>query len=143
MERQYYAIKRALQPFTVGMKRSVRRTYPDRYSTATFVDETILEVWTTNSTLAPRQLDVLFEGHDLITGALVWSKRIQTTLESNRSCDIEEIVFSDNEDFSVESTVFSARLYDGERCLSRISAFPEPFVPFRLLVNLDLTNPLW
>lgn len=117
------------------MKRSIRRTYPDRYSTATFVDITILEVWTTNSTLAPRQLRVLIEGHDLGSGALVWSKTVKTTLESNRSQDLEEVVFDGSEDFSIQSTVFSARLYDGSDVLSRITGFPEPFVPFRLLVN--------
>ena len=47
----YFAIKRELRPYTVGMTRKAKTTTPDELSEANFATETVVEIWGTNSTL--------------------------------------------------------------------------------------------
>lgn len=50
----YFAIKRELRLYTVGMTRKEKKTYPDESSAAKFTIETVLEIWGTNSTLTAK-----------------------------------------------------------------------------------------
>ena len=47
----YFAIKRELRPYTVGMTRKDEQVFPDALSAARFTIETKIEIWGTNSTL--------------------------------------------------------------------------------------------
>ena len=51
----YYAIKRELQPYTVGMTRKEHKKFADGRSAAFFTIETVLDVWGTNSTLEAKK----------------------------------------------------------------------------------------
>jgi beta-mannosidase len=68
----YFAIKRELAPYTVGMARRERRTYPDALSAARVVVEAVLEVWGTNATLSPRPATLELAAFDLHSG---WTER--------------------------------------------------------------------
>ena len=61
----YFTIKRELRPFTVGMTRKEKKTFPDELSAANFVIETVLEVWGTNSTLQAKQATLEVTSFDL------------------------------------------------------------------------------
>ena len=61
----YFAIKRELRPYTVGMTRKERRTYPDALSAARFTVESVLEVWGTNSTLQEKRATLALAAFDL------------------------------------------------------------------------------
>lgn len=50
----YFAIKRELRPYTVGMTRKDVQTFPDETSAATFAITTRLEIWGTNSALVAK-----------------------------------------------------------------------------------------
>ena len=61
----YFTIKRELRPFTVGVTRKEKKTFPDELSAANFVIETVLEVWGTNSTLQAKQATLEVTSFDL------------------------------------------------------------------------------
>lgn len=76
----YFTIKRELRPFTVGMTRKEKKTFPDELSAATFAIETVLEVWGTNSTLAEKKKKAKLEvaAYDLDNSAWTgkWTKDV-------------------------------------------------------------------
>lgn len=51
----YFTIARELAPFTVGITRKEKKTFTDELSASSFMIETILEVWGTNSTLVAKK----------------------------------------------------------------------------------------
>ena len=61
----YFAIKRELRPYTVGMARAERKTSADPLSAAAFTLETRLAVWGTNSTLEPKRAALEVVAFDL------------------------------------------------------------------------------
>lgn len=61
----YFAIKRELRRFTVGMTRKEKKTFPDELSAAEFTIETVLEVWGTNSTLNEKKATLELTACDL------------------------------------------------------------------------------
>lgn len=61
----YFTIKRELRPFTVGMTRKEKKTFPDEFSADTFTVETILDVWGTNSTLEEKKVVLEVTSFDL------------------------------------------------------------------------------
>ncbi len=61
----YFTIKRELRPFTVGMTRKEKKTFPDELSAATFTIETVLNVWGTNSTLEEKKATLEVAAFDL------------------------------------------------------------------------------
>lgn len=61
----YFAIKRELRPYTVGMTRKEKKIFPDELSAATFTIESILEVWGTNGTLQEKKASLEVTSFDL------------------------------------------------------------------------------
>ena len=69
----YFAIKRELRPYTVGMTRKEKKTYADALSAAFFTIETVLEVWGTNSTREPKRATLELTAFDLGSD---WRERV-------------------------------------------------------------------
>lgn len=63
----YFAIKRELHPFTVGMTRKEIKSFANEYSAADFKIETFLEIWGTNSTLEDKTVTLEATVFDLET----------------------------------------------------------------------------
>ena len=61
----YFAIRRELAPYTVGMARKDVTTHPDALSAARVAVESRLEVWGTNSTLAEKHATLEVAAFDL------------------------------------------------------------------------------
>ena len=61
----YFAIKRELRPYTVGMTRKDRKTFADDLTAAFFTVETVLEIWGTNSTLQEKRASLEVTAFDL------------------------------------------------------------------------------
>jgi len=64
----YFAIARELQPFTVGMVRTIKKTFKDDRSEAFFTIEHTLEIWGTNSTLEDKEVYLDVVAFDLGNG---------------------------------------------------------------------------
>ena len=61
----YFAIKRELRPYTVGMARKEHKKFADDLSAAFFTIDTVLEIWGTNSTLDAKQATLEVTAFDL------------------------------------------------------------------------------
>nr|VWO95209.1 Ras homolog enriched in brain [Ganoderma boninense] len=61
----YYAIKRELRPYTVGMTRKDHKKFADGRSAAFFTIDTVLDVWGTNSTLDAKKATLEVTAFDL------------------------------------------------------------------------------
>ena len=83
----YFAIKRELARYTVGMTRKETKTFPDELSAADFTLETRLEVWGTNSTLAQKKATLEVTVCDLHTA---WTERWtkDVVLEPNAATEL-------------------------------------------------------
>ncbi|KAF7798913.1 hypothetical protein EIP86_010141 [Pleurotus ostreatoroseus] len=131
----YFAIKRELRPYTVGMTRKERKTSPDPLSAGTFTLETVLEVWATNSTLEAKEAWLEVTGFDLgdpeVRDVFV-SERVE--LRPNASTELWAGAIPGQPVRTKQSEVprplvVSARLLEGEKgpVLARYSNWPEPF----------------
>ena len=61
----YFAIKRELRPYTVGMTRKEHKKFANGRSVAFFTIDTVLEVWGTNSTLHAKKATLEVTAFDL------------------------------------------------------------------------------
>jgi len=136
----YYVVKRALQPVTVGMERTVTQAQP--LTIRSYPDETCkMAVWATSNLPSALKVRVEFAAWDVTTGRKVdlSQRHLKATLQPNRSTELCE--------FSMEApanSVVAAYLYDsqGEK-LARWISWPDPvkFVKFAkdpgLRVNVE------
>ncbi|CDO71388.1 Glycoside Hydrolase Family 2 protein [Trametes cinnabarina] len=79
----YFAIKRELARYTVGMARTERKTFPDPLSAATFTIESVLAIWGTNSTLEPKRAVLEVTAFDVEVAD--WRERFVKTSCSRRT----------------------------------------------------------
>ncbi|KIM68561.1 glycoside hydrolase family 2 protein [Scleroderma citrinum Foug A] len=141
----FFAIARELNPFTVGMTRRERTTYPDELSAASFTIETILEVWGTNCTLTEKKVELELSIFELDSA---WSDTytMDVVLAPNSSTELfcdqlpgQPVRTKLNE---VPRTIIaSARILDETgRVLSRSSNWPEPYkyIQFPAIQDLGL-----
>ena len=85
----YHAIARELRPVTVGMTRKEHTTYPDAASAAKLAVATELQVWGTNSTLAPVAATLEVTSFDLADAAYAHRWLAQpVTLAPNASTEL-------------------------------------------------------
>lgn len=83
----YFAIKRELRRYTVGMTRKEKTSFPDALSAAQFAIETVLEVWGTNSTLSEKRATLEVSAFDLDTSK-TWQWRKQVVLAPNAATEL-------------------------------------------------------
>ncbi|TCD70426.1 hypothetical protein EIP91_003507 [Steccherinum ochraceum] len=130
----YFTIKRELRPFTVGMTRKDRKTFPDELSAATFTIESVLEVWGTNSTLSEKPAKLEVTSFDLHSE---WKETFvsqDVVLAPNASTELWKGVVPGQPTRTKlsevpKTIVVSARLLDSQsgEVLGRYSNWPEPF----------------
>ncbi|PCH41492.1 glycoside hydrolase family 2 protein [Wolfiporia cocos MD-104 SS10] len=128
----YFAIKRELRPYTVGMTRKDKKTFADDLTAANFTIETILEIWGTNSTLSEKKATLEVTTFDLHTDAREkFTKDI--VLAPNASTELYRGTLPGQPTRTKLSEVpktiiVSSRLLDSTGAvLSRYSNWPEPF----------------
>jgi beta-mannosidase len=128
----YYAVKRELEPITVGMKRTITKIPANKYTRVDIKTVHKIEVWASNLTLQRYEgWEVIFGAWDIITGEQRSTKieRIKVTLEPNQSVEITEVeVPVDQENAEQEmQTVVEVYLHDPEGChLAKSISWPEP-----------------
>ncbi|KZT13063.1 glycoside hydrolase family 2 protein [Laetiporus sulphureus 93-53] len=128
----YFAIKRELRPFTVGMTRKEKKTFADDLTAAFFTIETVLEIWGTNSTLVEKTATLEVIAFDLHSD---WRQKFiqAVTLAPNSSTElyVGELPGQPTRTKLSEvpkTIVVSARLLDGSgTVLARYSNWPEPY----------------
>lgn len=122
----YFAIKRELNSFTVGMTRKEIKKFSNELSAAEFIVETLLDVWGTNSTLEEKEamLEIRVFDLELDEDCLreTWTELI--VLPPNSSTELWRGKLPGQPDRTRESEVprplvVSARLLVGEMVLAR------------------------
>ncbi|KAI6034165.1 glycoside hydrolase family 2 protein [Pisolithus microcarpus] len=142
----YFAIARELAPITVGITRKEKKTFTDELSASSFIIETILEVWGTNSTLAEKKARLEISLFDLDCS---WSDKISVdvVLVSNSSTELfsDQLLGQPTRTKLSEiprTIIVSARLLDEAGVvLGRLSNWPEPykFIHFPPVKDLGLS----
>ncbi|KAG6336605.1 hypothetical protein ID866_2481 [Astraeus odoratus] len=142
----FFAIARELGQFTVGMIRKEKKTYTDELSAVSFIIETILEVWGTNSTLMEKkaQLEVtLFELDSTWTDK--FSMDVVLAPNSSTELFLGQLPGQPTRTKLSEvprMIIASARLLDESgSVLARLSNWPEPykFIHFPTIKDLGLS----
>lgn len=83
----YFTIAREMRPFTVGMTRKEKKTYPDDLSAANFIIDTRLEIWGTNSALTEATVTLDVSSFDLHSDWVEkWTKEV--VLAPNASTEL-------------------------------------------------------
>ena len=122
----YFAVRRELGPFTVGMSRKEMKNFPDKLSAAEFTIETWLDIWGTNSTLKEKEamLEVKVFDLELDDDCLkeTWTEVV--VLPPNSSTELWRGKLPCQSDRTRESEVskplvVSARLLHGQTVLAR------------------------
>lgn len=145
----YYAIKRELQPITLGLQRAIEKVPLDKYTRAYFKTVYKIEMWAVNLSLETRDVQVSIHSHNISTQTLcpitIGSKRLQ--LPPNRSTEITifELPISDKDGEQDRQTVIAAYLHDPSgKQLARAVNWPEPFkwvhMPKPKSINLKLVG---
>lgn len=116
-----------MAPLAVGMKRYTDRT-PLGPRSALFKETHHVEIWACNSLLAPKEVILVVEAFELLSGARIYVKQEEVVVDSNRSTELATLevpVFKADPSAAV---VVSAKLVDAETkvVLSRFLTYPEP-----------------
>lgn len=141
----YYAIKRELQPITLGLKRTVETVPADRYTRAHIKKIHRIETWACNLTLETQEIEVCVNTYNLLNGQRKewhdFGKHVR--LLANRSTEISEFtipVFRENanrltiaaercdagEEDEEQRTVVAVVLSIGHAQIARAVNWPEP-----------------
>ncbi|KAG5289962.1 beta-mannosidase [Histoplasma ohiense] len=148
----YYSVKRELAPITISLKRTSHTEYVDKYTNVYYKTTHKVEVWATNLTAEPRNVNVVLKTWDLITGAETSSEVLQSRflLKENRSTEITDFKIpvkgtkgetKDGEE--VNRTVVAAYLIENGMQVARYVNWPEPLryaalqVPKKLQVTVS------
>ena len=88
----YFAIKRELQPVTIGLKRTVHTTFADKYTRAYKRIVHKIEMWACNLSLDAHEVSVHVKTCNLVTGEREEHANLSTRLRllPNRSTEISE-----------------------------------------------------
>ncbi|KLO14962.1 glycoside hydrolase family 2 protein [Schizopora paradoxa] len=130
----YFAIKRELNTYTVGMTRKEKKTSASPDSVAHFTIDTVLKIWGTNSTLEAKEATLDIKSFDLEDET--WTDHIvkAVTLAPNASTELWSGALPGQPQRTKlsevpKTIVVSARLVDadGSTVLGRYSNWPEPF----------------
>ncbi|TBU32964.1 glycoside hydrolase family 2 protein [Dichomitus squalens] len=142
----YFAIKRELRPYTVGMTRKEHKKFADDLSAAFFTIDTVLEIWGTNSTVDAKKATLEVTAFDLDSPD--WRERFtqDVDLAPNAATELWKGTLPGQPTRTKASEVpktiiVSARLLDADgSVLGRYSNWPEPFkyIHFPPREELDL-----
>jgi len=124
----YYAVKRELQPITIGVQRAIEDIpgVPNGRRTGRKT-----EIWAVNLSLEPHDVQITIYSHNLTTNrrAKLTDQPERLLLLSNRSTEITtlEIPVSDQDSEEANQTVIAAYLHDRSgKMLTRAVNWPEP-----------------
>lgn len=127
----FYAIKRELEQYTVGITRKDHKKYTRKHSLAFYEIEQEIQIWGCNSTLESKQVNVELTSFDLEDG-VVDTCNFDVKLLSNSSTEIfkgrapcQPVRNSDAE--APRSIIYHARLLEKGKVLARYSNWPEPW----------------
>ncbi|KAF9782269.1 beta-mannosidase [Thelephora terrestris] len=150
----YFTIARELRPFTVGVTRTIEKTFRDDRSAAFFTIEHTLEIWGTNSTLEDKEVYLDVIAFDL--GDKEWRGGVEkrkVCLKKNSATELFKGPLPGQPIRTKESEVpkpivVSARLLDVDsgEVLGRYSNWPEPFkyltfpTPQEVSLKLDVST---
>lgn len=165
----YFAVKREMESFTIGMKRTIRTIPADKYTRAYVRTVHELEIWVCNLTLECKTVDVRLKSAVFRTGgsftkadktskhqrAIVDSKSLTLSTASsllpNRSTEIGKYTIpSSPENPDQESqTIIQATILDDSdhNIIARAINWPEPLKhvhlarPSRLQLKLSMMEP--
>lgn len=138
----YYAIKRELAPFTVGMKRTMATDTDESPKT---VDA--IELWGSNLSLKPCTIEIIVRGWDIRSGEQILPELLRTNirLEANRSVEISTFnlpTVGRNRKVQAETVVVAYAL-QARKIIARAVNWPEPLkyvhlpTPKRLSVQIS------
>ncbi|GFP60057.1 beta-mannosidase B [Trichoderma asperellum] len=143
----YFTVKRELNPYTVGIKRTEHRHPKDKYTRVDIDVKTKLEIWASSFTLDDIKVDCVVKGWDVETAEEVFSKTIASSqqLLGNQTTELAII------DLPVKTpnaglegrTIVAAYIYQDGKLLARYVDWPQPLKhvhlqqPQRLSVKLS------
>ncbi|ODH37726.1 hypothetical protein ACO22_02582 [Paracoccidioides brasiliensis] len=139
----YYAVKREMNPITIGLKRTTHTEYVDKYTHAYYKTTHKIEMWATNFTLETKNVSVLIKGWDVVTAQRTYFQELPdcVVLEQNRSTEIIEFELpvessgegSEGWKDKAPRTVVAAYLFDDGKQIARYVNWPEPlkYVPLQ------------
>jgi len=158
----YYAIKRELQPLTLGMKRIIDTIPANKYTRAYMKTVHKIQMWACNLTLETYETKVCVWTHNLITGQRKEWPELATNVRllPNRSTEISEFtipvlrVKADGTTKNVDDTlqseeedrqvVVAAYMYIDDKQTARAVSWPEPLkyvhLPKPAKITLRLTS---
>lgn len=141
----YYAVKRELQPLTLGLQRTVKTIPADKYTRAYVKTVHSMEMWAVNFSLETQHVFVTTCSYDLISNEMTKIVALKSTqLLANRSTELAmfEIPSLGEDSERANQTVVAAYLHDSSgKQLARAVNWPEPlkWVHFPKPGNIDLT----
>lgn len=121
----FFALKRALAPFTIGMERvvtkkniNILRSYPEQKSK--------VSVWATSSASSGKDVFVTFSAFDIVSGKPVDgfdAEPLEVTLKPNCSTELTSLHIP-----HAEKTVVAAYLHTADKAqlLARMVSWPDP-----------------
>lgn len=127
----YYAVKRELQPITIGLQRIVETIPADKHTRAYIKTVSKVEVWAVNLSLKTHDVQVTIHSHNLITSkrTAITSQPKHVQLLPNRSTEISvfeiPVLVEDGEE--ANHIVIAAYLHDksGKQVAKAVN-WPEP-----------------
>ena len=128
----YYAVKREMEPITIGMKRTMHRIPADNYTGAYVKTVYKIELWVCNLTLETHRFDVSISTANLDTNTVCQHRELAQTLEAlpNRSTEVMtfEIPVVNRDAGEELQTVVGAKLTDAnsEKEWETQMNWPEP-----------------
>lgn len=124
---QYFAIKRALAPISLGSKRYTERHYSDPYSAVEVIETSFIDIWISNSLLRAKEGKLVVEAFEVTSGKKLFERAMDVKIKANCSTELEKIdlgVFGKGEETPF---IVSSKLVDGSgSVLSKTVSWPEP-----------------
>ena len=152
----YYAIKRELQPITIGIQRTVEIIPADKYTRAHVKTVHWIGVWAVNLSLDVHEVEPTIYSHNLKTNTrkdIAPNMAKHKQLRPNRSTEIIYFAFETTEsgkdgDDEADQTVITAYLHDKSgKLVARAVNWPEPLKwvhmpkPGAITINIDGDGP--
>ena len=143
----YYAIKREMAPFTVGIQRTAEEIPADKYTRAYVRTVRKLEIWASNLSLTSPDVEMRFKAWDIQTGRQLQDMRlhVHSPLPQNQSTEIKSVMlplFRQDDPDAHLRTVCAVYLteFPSQALLARTVNWPEPLKYIRFPPNARAAN---
>lgn len=131
----YFVAKRDYAPIIVGCARTTVETPADEVTRVYIKLVTTADVWASNCTVSEEKLTVTTAFYSVLDGKLLASRSEEMALPPNRSTELRQLKFEEDEwGVRQESVVVATKLTKDGDVLARYINFPQP------LRHLDLTS---